>query len=142
VGVKMDMELEAAYLAGLVDGDGTIGVYMHRRNGANYSPRLRLAMTDKGVLDYLSSVWGGNVVESSYSTGRLGTKRYYILQWMAHSVLMDILFRIMPFLHGKRPQAEALLEYCRSRNNGVAHSAFSPYEIELSGIISDLNRGC
>jgi intein/homing endonuclease len=52
------MEAERAYIAGLFDGEGTIGIYKTRHN-----PRLRIriGMVDKVTLEWVRQRMGGTI---------------------------------------------------------------------------------
>lgn len=141
----MPLPVEAAYLAGFIDGEGSFGIYYmgdHHRDNRNgnryYCARLRLSVTDKDVLDYLSSVWSGVVLKTS--NHGFGCEPLYILQWQSQSSLLTLLPQIIPYLRIKRMQAELLLEWCKSRQTRETHKAgYTNIEIQLAQAISGIN---
>ncbi|MFD2655509.1 LAGLIDADG family homing endonuclease [Gracilibacillus thailandensis] len=51
---------EAAYLAGIIDGEGTITLTrMHKRE--HRRPCITIASTDLELLEYLQTIAGGNI---------------------------------------------------------------------------------
>ena len=92
---------DAAYIAGLFDGEGCITYkqYMRQRKGQKkayptWSIRMEIAMTDKSVLIWLHEVLG---------VGTLGEKRYrtkYTVGWL-----------IWPFAHVKLSGVQKIIEH-------------------------------
>lgn len=53
-----EREIKLSYIAGLIDGEGCIGMYLNSHNG-NYQLRLSIEMTIKSGLDLVYEVFGG-----------------------------------------------------------------------------------
>lgn len=105
-------DIDAAYIAGIIDGEGTIAVNRRKpdkRNGPfyNYTPRIRVAMTSKNLVLWLQGVTGLGGV--SYYKAR---NSKYLDQWewnvTGHSARL-LAQRISPFLKIKNLQTINLL---------------------------------
>ena len=145
----MPLPVEAAYLAGFIDGDGSIGIYYlgdhHRdnRNGSRYYiPRLSVCNANAEVLEYLQYVWGGSLLTTAHEGNPHNPAGLYRLQWQAQADLLCILPEIIPYLVVKKEQAELLLTWCESRQNRPTHKAgYTTREVEIAMEISRLASG-
>ena len=96
---KRAMANKLAYLAGLIDGEGTIGV------APSGSLRLRIGMTDRKTVHWLHHTFGG-----TFSISRTAKGRPFYL-WSMHNGrdLFYLFLLTIPFLVTKRKRAvEAL----------------------------------
>jgi hypothetical protein len=57
----MDIREEAAYWAGLIDGEGSV-LLTNRNNGANRYPAVTITNTDRRIIEWVSLRFGGAVV--------------------------------------------------------------------------------
>lgn len=95
-------DVEAAYLAGLIDGEGSIKVAAHRY------PNFQVYMaTDLPVL--LAMEWGGMFNALPYKTKGKGVFVWEINQ---RGLLRRFLLKIKPYLRLKQRQAELALKMC------------------------------
>lgn len=113
--------LELAYIAGLVDGEGSIYMAQYPRHRTSY-PAIVVAMTDRGVIDWLAECIGAKVTlhnqtnlrrhphyKPQYRTGLTGTRAARLCA------------RLAPHLRVKRQQAllvDALWADYRHRDSG------------------------
>ena len=75
--------MEIAYLAGLIDGDGSIMIFKERPTRHSHNVRLDVAHSNKNNLKRLQKIWGGNIVGSKRAAYHLiwnGTKAIPILK--------------------------------------------------------------
>lgn len=102
-------DAKRAYFAGLLDGEGTVGIRtVHKTNSLRVSFALQIAITncDRSVLDEASAIWGGGV----YVQQRRGKPVY---RWAASRRPVDFLRDVLPYVRIKRQQvliALALVE--------------------------------
>jgi len=102
----MVSETDYAYLAGLIDGDGTISfeVTYHRRNKKfNFYPQLKIALTksQKWLLEELSKHYGGSVY----------TKKQFAEWYITNrKVIKKLLEKLIPYLKLKKENAQIVLE--------------------------------
>ena len=95
-------DTEAAYLAGLVDGDGCFGW-----NWQNSTIFLNVAMTHRPTIDWLAEHFGGRIHVNNKHEDDPTKKILYV--WIVNaSILREILPRILPFLVTKAEQAQTI----------------------------------
>src|SRR3990172_3893211 len=96
-----------AYAAGLLDGEGCLFVRNNSGRSGGKQLAVQFFMTDSEPLYLLSSRWGYDVaVSSKTATGRL------VYRWMVTGPsALEFLKDVMPWLQGKREQAELCLTY-------------------------------
>lgn len=101
-------KLTAAYLAGLIDGEGYLGFTVNKsRERTSYQPVMKVAMTDEKIIRWLQSSFGG-----SFFTRTPDNPKHKISYWwdINGKNLKAILFKINPYLRLKKPQCEILLK--------------------------------
>jgi len=101
-----------AYIAGIVDGEGTIS-YTHIKNGfREKAPFIAIKNTDKNLIDWLVKTLGGNVSEGKV---RKGWKTPY--RWYKYSTLdvYDLVSVLRPYLIIKKENADLVLKICKER---------------------------
>lgn len=132
-------DTDAAYLAGLIDADGCISIFDHKR-GSNVIT-LMLANSNIPTLEYLQSLWGGNV---SVGPNKVNGKQYKDigrLRWGSQAIIVDILYAIRPYMNIKSKQADLMLEWCQSRQNRPSHTAgYTERENEIAEQFRSLNK--
>ena len=105
-------EVEAAYIAGLFDGEGCISYkqYMRKRSHnkkayPTWQIRLEMAMTDKSVLLWVREVLG---------VGTVGEKRYK--RWRCtHRDAFYVCCAIWPFVHVKMEGVQKIIQHYSER---------------------------
>lgn len=97
-------DVDLAYAAGLIDGEGCIGLYHNSHNG-NFQLRITVEMCERHGLDLLASIFGGRWYHKQKSAPR---RPCFV--WMAfNSEAESALIRLLPFLRVKRRHAEVAL---------------------------------
>ncbi len=124
-------EAETAYIAGILDGEGSMGVYKWRPLSKvnQIVVKLSIINTNKQLIEWLSRMFGLGVVfdqttgpnrKPVYSVHPGGSRAYQIIS------------RVKPFLIVKKKQASLLLGYWEWRHS-IGHKGnkgFSPEELE------------
>lgn len=139
-----------SYLAGIVDGEGTILVRKKLgRNDKNwcYQGMLSVAQSNFPFLDYIRNELGG--LGAIYPRGERGsfgspTSRS-TFEWKLYSKqALAVAEKLLPYLRIKKLQAEGLVELERSIGNHSGKS-LSQSDLEyrewIKQRISDLNQG-
>lgn len=103
-------EADKAYLAGFVDGEGSIGYYFHA--GKNrYEATLSITNTDPRIMDWIKvRIDYGNFVNYTKQDAS-GRRKHVAHVWRINNKprVKDFLEAITPYLVIKREQAELLL---------------------------------
>lgn len=116
---KMSLNKEKlSYIAGLIDGEGYIGMSKHSENRRNkqtyyYQISIKVGMTNKLGPELLYKAFGGYL----YHETRKAPKKN-VWQWnlCGQKNVLPVLHKLLPYLIVKKKQAEKLIEYCESRN--------------------------
>ena len=107
-----------AYLAGIIDGEGTI-CFQEKPNG-NRHYRVAVIMTCEETIRWLGQ-WGGTVTALPM---RRGSKPHHKPQWAwrvtGHSNVRAVLTAVMPYLVTKRQTAVEALAYIATRPGASA----------------------
>jgi hypothetical protein len=123
-------EVEAAYIAGLFDGEGCISYKQYMRKRTNnkkayptWQIRLEMAMTDKSVLLWVREVLGvGTVGEKRYKTPyAVGWKKQW--RWRCtHRDAFYVCCAIWPFVHVKMEGVQKIIEHYSERKLKVMNN--------------------
>ena len=115
----MISEANAAYIAGLFDGEGHIQYKQYMRQRKNnkkpyptWSIRMEMAMTDKSVLLLVHDLLGcGTVTEKKYKTAyTVGWKK----QWRWRCQSRDayyVALLLLPYVHVKREDINKIIKH-------------------------------
>ncbi len=114
------------YLAGIIDGEGTINITVTKPKGYNnprYTGRIAIGMVNEEIIDLFHQRYGGS------KRVECVPNRKPIYRWMKvgdSQPLIDILEELLPCLIVKKRQAELVLEYIKTkktsgfqRNQGI-----------------------
>ena len=110
-------ETDKAYIAGIIDGEGCIGLNEHRRLGARcHTPSVvasvQVVMTDAEAVNFIAERYKGRV---RHSAGRDITRKAYFTFNASDRREVEVLVKdIYPYLKIKVRQADVLLDYLTS----------------------------
>jgi hypothetical protein len=105
---------EAAYLAGIIDGEGSIYIGNFSRNPTTGAPYyqtvIEVSSTDKCLIEWLSEIFGGRF--SKYTKNQLpGNSRKPAYKWMVTGILIDHLIKLAyPYIVIKKDQCDIMLQ--------------------------------
>ena len=98
----------AAYLAGLIDGEGCLDFGVNKSNPRTYyQPRVRIALVDKWLIDWLKKSFGGCTETRYYKNPKYNTSYCWTL---SGNNLKPLLGKVQPYLKLKKPQCSVLLK--------------------------------
>ena len=116
----MPTELEWAYLAGIIDGEGTVDL---RVRTDRLSPaiiyRLVVSNTDKNLMDWIHERFGGRLSTQHYG-GNTTRGICYGMNWYSKSEMLRILGGVMPYLVIKHWVAETVVGILSLPRNMIA----------------------
>lgn len=114
-------ETDIAYLAGIVDGEGYIGIKKckaYRCQGrvtAGYHARIQVRMVDEPAIAFLATTLGGWY----YRERRIDKNRRPLFCFQASDKKAEgIIASLLPYLRVKKVQAETVLEFLKLKANG------------------------
>ena len=111
-------DVEAAYLAGFLDGDGSLGLAWNgRRQSAHIIAKVSFYNSNQQAINYIA-----NLIDKQPYTVRYRPRtdnRWYHTKPMLTIGLsgrraLDVIERLYPYLIVKRPQADIVLEFYRN----------------------------
>lgn len=114
------MEVDKAYIAGIFDGEGTIGIYKHKskdsakRRGYVYETTLYVVNTDKQLIELMYSYFGGNM--RTRKKQKENHKTSYAWN-ISGSKVINVLEIILPYLRLKKRQGELLIEFQKIKDS-------------------------
>ena len=114
-------ELEKAWLAGFIDGEGYLGITFQRKKETKsqaasplFRPYLVLANTNLSVLSYIKNIIGaGKIYDMKKATEK--TKKSFQYKLMRMEILQDVLESIESYLRIKSDQCRILIEFTKRR---------------------------
>lgn len=104
-------QIDLAYLAGFIDGEGTICICRgdRRTYGVGGYLVLRATNTNKDIILWIRTVFGGSVIKKPETRNPKWADAYF---WVVSSQKAENIIReLIPYLKVKRLQAETALRY-------------------------------
>jgi len=110
-----------AYTAGIIDGEGSIGIYSHRtksKKGYTYDLIVSVWNTNEWLIRWLKMSFGGSTGPVPWYKEQPRWKTR--LKWAVyHDKAADFLELILPYLQLKRPQAELAILFQRKKRENL-----------------------
>jgi hypothetical protein len=142
-GVKENIsETDLAYLAGLIDGEGYVGVREsnNRKRGYQLSPIVEISGTNfPFLLKVREKIGAGHI--RTYDSKNRKWKSSVKFQICRLIDIVALLNRLLPYLILKKQQAELLIQFCNSRlKTPLRGNSYSEEEINIFYKLKELNR--
>lgn len=118
------------YLAGLIDGEGYLGLLPCRTKGLknpSFEPVIKIGMTGSmayEIMTLLREQYHGSIEQRPVLTK--GGRIAYMLTIKSKKTVYKMLSDIYPYLFVKRSQAELLMEFCKLPMTHSRHASFDP----------------
>lgn len=102
------MNEDFAYAAGIIDGEGCIGIYKHR-DIPSVATVVAVSMTDRNVVEWLKKMFGGAVYIKKGDS-----KRDIAYTWRLgdRKDIAELMYKLHPYLKVKRVHAVIMKEFC------------------------------
>ncbi len=128
VGTWKLTDIDRAYIAAFMDGEGTIGVRRIRRIGQradfSYEPYVEAGNTNPLIIEWLHEVFGG-YYRKLYPK-RFGNAKLEFYQWSIKcNIAIKFLAEISPFLRMKKAQADIILAKLSNRHSPGGRAPFN-----------------
>ena len=117
-------ETELAYTAGIIDGEGSIGLYLNRckKQKDFYQMRVTVRNTNEWLVQRLKITYGGYFYPSRYGDKEMAKNWKPQWQWIiAANKALVFLKLIYPYLRLKKPQAEVAIRFQEMRRGQGYH---------------------
>lgn len=125
-----------AYLASLIDGEGTIRINKASPSGG-MSPQLYITNTSEKLLRYIGNSGPWRIHEHTHQNNHW--RKAYRLILERQIEIIKVLKNISPYLRLKRKQADLMTEYCKHRLNQVRNMPYTECDREIPQLIRELN---
>lgn len=119
-------DAERGYLAGFLDGDGTVGLY-RRGVAGRFTPSVGFFNTHLPTIDHIARLLGGEGFSRSAAVHctKFGRCTVYRVDIRSVADCLHVLETIYPYLVTKRQQADIVMRYCRRKLVQAAAGDFS-----------------
>jgi hypothetical protein len=123
------------YLAGLIDGEGYLGLLPSKNKGLknpSYEPVVKIGMTGHEVLPIFNQLieqYGGHIDKKRVLTKGSRQAFTYILK--SRKKVSALLADIEPFMVVKKKQVELLSQFCSLPNTHTLYKSYDPKVLEL-----------
>ncbi len=106
-------ETDKAYIAGIIDGEGSLGIYERGRpptrcQTPSFMPTIRVAMTDREAIDFIAERFKGRVNKYKHKDR---TKPQYVFDLFSRKEIIPFLDAVRPYLKVKALNADLMLEF-------------------------------
>lgn len=126
-----------AYLAGLIDGEGTIRIGIASSLGGGMTSQLYITNTSKNLLSYIKNLGPWRIREHKHQNSHWRIAYRLILE--RQTEILKILKNISPYLRLKRKQADLMIEYCKHRLSQAINTPYTERDKEIPKLIRKLN---
>jgi len=141
-------ETDLAYAAGLIDGEGSIGIYKTKYNRCHYGYHYRL-LIQIGMCDAIATTWMYKNFSGNYGWyDRPGVSYQRMHRWQLNDKrASDLLVLLLPYLKTKKVQAEIAIEFQKGKRkssdypNNTKPLVLMEADAILAQRISALKRG-
>jgi len=125
-----------AYMAGLVDGEGYIGI---RKNIATFQALIQISMTHQDVIRWVHTNFDGTF-EIVDRASKEGSNQEIIYRWTLSSKdkVLQLLEALYPFLIVKRLHCAIAVEFCRKFNNQSNGKRYSANDKAIMAMYYDV----
>lgn len=133
---------DLGWLAGIIDGEGSINLSILRRNGqiipfleigntnvptAQKATRIMKTLTEKSIRCYPKN-------------SQMGYRPCWKVQATSHAAIKSVLQAVLPDLEGKRPQAELMLRYLSAAPGKGRGNKFLPAHYQMVSEMKHMNH--
>lgn len=140
------METHFAYLAAMIDGEGTITILRHMQHNRPQfvlKPRLLVSNTNREMLEILKSRHGGQIVLMRAARERC--KEGFFWRICSLPSIRNLLLRTRPYMIIKARHADEMLAFTRSRleaaqSGSRARYGYSAEDVRAFETIHALNK--
>lgn len=124
-----------AYLAGLIDGEGTVSI---RKFSGKWKPHIRIANTSRVLLDWLETTVAGPGIFTEHR--RIGPSRlpYYMFH-IPGIGYVEHYERLLPYMVIKREQMSSIAEFSRIRLGQDRMAPLNERQLWLVSRVRELN---
>lgn len=130
-------QTDLAYLAGLIDGEGTVScsVVKNAKGFLALNKQLSIFNTNLTLISWITARFGGTVHSRKRN---INWKEEHQVKWSANEAA-SLLTAILPYLVIKKEQAEIFIALHKTKSNSVSLET-QEYRQRLCSRIAELNK--
>lgn len=121
--IKPLSEVDKAYLAGIMDGEGSISISRKTdptmKSGFSFRPCIEISNTDKPLMDWIASTTGLGAIRLYVDHNPKHRPAYKWSLWSNQA--NQFLNAIRPYLITKRERADIVIEFIKAHSGGKAY---------------------
>lgn len=107
--------MTADYLAGFMDGEGSIMLVRNKKGSKLLYPRVCVTNTNRGILEKIAETFGGRI-KTHWNIPNPRWKTAYAWTTTSMEQTRWVLLCLRPYLILKRPQADAVLLWFETKD--------------------------
>ena len=108
-------ETQLAYLAGIIDGEGTFYIGT-TNNGRKFNSRIYVVNTNEELIQWLKNIFGGLIYKRISTSNPQWKTRY---EWVLDKSAIDTICHLLiPYLIIKKKHAEIMIDFRNSFTKG------------------------
>lgn len=106
----MPNEVQLAYIAGMMDGEGYIALNRNTQHGQMVA-QVGICNNNLESIIFIRDCVGGNVATHTHPNSNY--KDSHKVRWTAKNKILDLLEQLEPYLIIKKPQAHMMIAWCK-----------------------------
>lgn len=132
------MEEEWAWLAGIIDGEGSLGFSRNKcKSGVTYWYYLNIGNTNEKIVRKIITILEKNsisfslVLKKDFNKNLLSKKPFYVVYIGKKKSIKEVLEKTIPYLTKYQEKAQVYFDLLEKRVNKCSDNKFTEEEIEL-----------
>lgn len=139
--MKKIKNIELAWLAGIIDGEGCIGLYYNRKNNAAYRPIITIVNTNNKLIIRICSLLNKLNIKYYFGTRKQNIqknwKKSYCITIQYKKGVNKLLESIIPYIHAKKKQIYIVNKFCKTKYHKYGYSKIEKKNFEK---MKELNK--
>lgn len=127
--------LAIAYLAGIIDGEGSFLIERHRMG--RFRPLIKIKMNDQRVMKWIHSTFGGTLIRFKEDPN-INREAGFVWKMRDKIELLKIVPELLEFLITKKFQAQVVLAYAQAFNRGRSKARYTEDDLVQMTDLADL----
>lgn len=131
----MNLREKLAYLAGIIDGEGSLLLWMNKssKDRGQFNLRVNVTSTDKCLVDWIFENFGGSIYECNSPSRQCqpNWKKQYVWQ-VNRPEMLQFLNDIYPFLIIKKDRCRIAIKFRETFENGKRNVSQETFNIRLN----------
>lgn len=137
------LNMDLHWLAGIIDGEGSITLTIRRDGNISYRPRIHITNTDESLINECTRILDALNLQYYVQRSKAKSTNHrdridIVIIGMKRCLKAILVFE--PVLRLKKPQAHVLARYCLDRLKKPKNAPIDDDDINLINMLSEINR--